>query len=94
MARLAPLLLVLCISLSELLAYGKLMAQVYDLDWPTFYRQIQAESRWTPDAYNPSSGACGIAQVIPRWHPGLSDCFDPFESLEYAARLDREHLDA
>ena len=47
-------------------------------------RLIQNESRYKPNATNPS-GAQGIAQIIPRWHPGV-DPFNPIEAIPYAAK--------
>lgn len=51
-----------------------------------FVKQIQQESGFNPDAHNAASGATGIAQIIPRWHPGV-DATDPYASLDYAAKL-------
>jgi hypothetical protein len=50
-----------------------------------FERQISQESGFSPKAYNAKSGATGIAQIIPRWHPGV-DPTDPIASLDYAAK--------
>lgn len=59
-----------------------------------FARQIQQESQFDPDAFNAPSGATGIAQIVPRFHPDV-DPHDPFASLDYAAawmgRLWREY---
>jgi soluble lytic murein transglycosylase-like protein len=46
-------------------------------------RLLWQESRYNPKASNPS-GACGIAQIIPRWHPGV-DVWNPQEAIPYAA---------
>jgi soluble lytic murein transglycosylase-like protein len=46
------------------------------------------ESRFTADAHN-ASGASGIMQIIPRWHPGV-DPFDPFAAIDYGARYLRD----
>ena len=51
----------------------------------TFLRLIQQESGYDPQAYNATSGASGIAQIVPRWHPGV-DPFDPMKALPYAAQ--------
>jgi hypothetical protein len=56
----------------------------HNVDPPTFERQIQQESGFDPHAYNAGSGASGIAQLIPRFHPGV-DPWDAVASLEYAA---------
>ncbi|MFN8525125.1 MAG: lytic transglycosylase domain-containing protein [Chloroflexota bacterium] len=63
----------------------------HGVDPDIFERQIRQESGFNPEAVS-SAGAQGIAQIIPRWHPGV-DPFDPVEALDYAARLDRAHLD-
>lgn len=43
------------------------------------------ESRFRPDAYNVVSGASGIMQIVPRWHPGV-DPFEPYAAIDYGAR--------
>jgi hypothetical protein len=50
-----------------------------------FERQIQQESGFNPAAFNAGSGATGIAQIIPRFHPDV-DPHDPLASLDYASR--------
>lgn len=60
-------------------------ARRHQIDVERFYRQIQTESNFDPNAYNRASGATGIAQIVPRWHPGIN-ARDPLASLEYAAR--------
>ena len=55
-----------------------------------FEAQIDKESGFDPSAYNPS-GATGIAQIVPRWHPNV-DPSDPIASLQYAANLMANHL--
>jgi soluble lytic murein transglycosylase-like protein len=55
-----------------------------------FEAQINQESGFNPSAYNPS-GATGIAQIVPRWHPNV-DPSDPIASLQYAANLMANHL--
>lgn len=57
-----------------------------------FERQIDQESGFNPNAHNAASGADGIAQIIPRWHPGV-DTRDPIASLNYAAGLIKGFLD-
>lgn len=46
-------------------------------------RIAHQESRYNPIAKNPS-GATGLMQIIPRWHPGV-DATDPVDSILYAA---------
>jgi len=41
------------------------------------------ESRFRKDAYNPS-GASGVMQIVPRWHPGV-DPYDAPAAIDYAA---------
>lgn len=61
------------------------------IDPDYFERQINQESGFDPNAYNPS-GATGIAQIIPRWHPDV-DPTDPVASLAYAANLVAAYLE-
>ncbi len=55
-----------------------------------FERQINVESGFNPKAYSPS-GASGIAQIVPQYHPGV-DVWNPWESLQYAASLMQSYL--
>ena len=43
------------------------------------------ESRFKVAAYNAGSGATGIMQIVPRWHPGV-DPLDPPTAIDYGAR--------
>jgi len=52
---------------------------------------INTESEFNPDALNPS-GATGIAQIVPKWHPKV-DATDPNASIDYAASLLKKHHD-
>lgn len=54
------------------------------IDPEIFERQIKQESDFNPNALNPTSGATGIAQIVPRFHPNV-DATDPIASLKYAA---------
>lgn len=65
-------------------------AERHGLDQEIFVRQITQESGWNPAALSPA-GAAGIAQIVPRFHPGVN-VWDPEASLEYAAGLMRDHL--
>lgn len=60
------------------------------IDPALFVAMIDVESGWDPDAQS-GAGAIGIAQIVPRWHPGV-DARDPYASLQYAARLLASHL--
>lgn len=66
-------------------AYARMAADRAGTDPELFVRQIQQESGFNPDAFNAGSGATGIAQIVPRWHPDV-DPRDPIASLDYAAR--------
>lgn len=56
----------------------------YGIDPVLFSRQIKQESGFRPDARS-SAGAIGIAQIVPKYHPGV-DPTDPIASLDYAAK--------
>ena len=68
-----------------LIAYARQQAQIAGIDPDLFCRQINQESGWNPKAES-LAGAQGIAQVVPRWHPEVIDPYDPFESLDWAAK--------
>src|SRR4030067_669402 len=51
-------------------AYARWAAQRAGIDPEMFYRQINQESRFDPSARG-SSGEVGIAQIPPRFHPGV-----------------------
>lgn len=70
----------------DLRTYSEDRALYYGVPGPMFRKQIQTESGWNTEAFNAASGATGIAQIIPRWHPGV-DATDPYASLDYAAKL-------
>lgn len=55
-------------------------------------RQAWQESRYKANAVNAGSGAQGILQIVPKWHPGV-DPFDPVEAIPYAAKYDRQLRD-
>jgi len=42
------------------------------------------ESRFREDAFNAGSGASGVMQIVPRWHPGV-DPYDTPAAIDYAA---------
>lgn len=52
-------------------------------------RLLYQESAFRPDVISgqvtSSAGALGIAQIIPRWHPGV-DPLEPYGAIAYAGR--------
>jgi soluble lytic murein transglycosylase-like protein len=77
---------------AELEALARAAAAQAHIDPELFVRQINQESGFDPTRYNRTSGATGIAQIIPRWHPGVNP-WDVGAALQYAANLMRTHLD-
>jgi soluble lytic murein transglycosylase-like protein len=73
-------------------ALARYYAQQAGIDPERFVRQMRRESGLDPGAYNRTSGASGIAQIVPRWHPGVN-VWDAGASLQYAANLMRGYLD-
>jgi hypothetical protein len=68
--------------------YRKIAAQAarrHGVPVALFLAQINQESGFNPNAVSPA-GAVGIAQIVPRWHPGVNPR-DPVASLNYAAQL-------
>jgi soluble lytic murein transglycosylase-like protein len=57
------------------------------------HRQLYQESHFRTDIIDGSTvsvaGAVGIAQIIPRWHPGVNP-LDPIASINYAAKYMRQ----
>lgn len=43
------------------------------------------ESGFNKDAFNAKSGATGIMQIVPKWHPDV-DATNPLEAIPYAAK--------
>ena len=66
-------------------------ARAVGIDEHIFLSLIDHESGFNPFAES-GDGAIGIAQIIPRWHPGVNPR-DPNASLQYAAQLLRNYLD-
>jgi hypothetical protein len=67
--------------------YGQVVleaASQFGIDPAILAGIIETESNWNPKAYN-KSGATGIAQIIPRWHPTV-DPTKPKEAIFYAAK--------
>jgi hypothetical protein len=77
--------------MEDLRAQARQFASEAGIDPGIFERQIQQESGFNPKAYNAGSGATGIAQIIPRFHPNV-DPTDPVASLRYAANWMRTLL--
>lgn len=76
--------------------YAKLINRVEianNLPKNILMRLLQQESDFDKNAHNVSSGAKGIAQIIPRWHPDIANPFDPNESITYAGGYLRELYD-
>lgn len=71
--------------MTDLRAYARQVAQKYGLDQGLFERQINQESGFNPNPPISAGGAVGIAQIVPKYHPGVN-ANDPLASLEYAAR--------
>ena len=69
--------------MTDLHEYARVAAQTARIPPELFERQITQESGFQIGAYNAKSGASGIAQILPRFHPGV-DVWDPEASLEYA----------
>lgn len=74
----------------DLREYARAAAQRNGIDPDIFVRQIDQESGFNPTAKS-GAGAQGIAQIVPKFHPGV-DTSDPYASLDYAAQLDASHL--
>ena len=72
--------------MSDMRDFARNQARLHGVNPDIFERQIDQESGFNPKAFNAASGASGIAQIIPRWHPGV-DVWNPEESLTYAAKL-------
>lgn len=72
--------------MSDLRDFARNQARLHGVNPDIFERQIQQESGFNPKAFNSASGASGIAQIVPEWHPGI-DVWNPEESLTYAAKL-------
>jgi soluble lytic murein transglycosylase-like protein len=72
-------------------AYAYQAAQKVGFDPNVFVRQINQESNFQPFNADGSpktspAGAIGIAQIVPKYHPGV-DPTNPLASLDYAANL-------
>jgi len=70
--------------------YFKSAESKYNLPTSLLSRMAQQESNYNSNAYNPS-GARGLMQIIPKWHPGVN-VYDPYESIQYAGSLMRQYF--
>jgi hypothetical protein len=59
-------------------------AQQHGIDPGLLAGLIEVESRFDPNARS-GEGAEGIAQIVPKWHPGVNT-WNPKESIFYAAK--------
>ncbi len=77
---------------SPWLAVARRDAEKYQIDILAFEWQIWQESKYNPDARS-SANAIGIAQFLPETAASLGiDPTDPEQSLDAAARLNRDRL--
>lgn len=57
-------------------------------------RMAAQESDYDPGAYNAQSGARGMMQIVPKWHPGVNVTdLDPRDDIVYAGKYMRENHD-
>lgn len=61
-------------------------SEAYGLPPGLLSRVAQQESSYNKNAYNKRSGASGLMQIVPRWHPDAGDPFDPAQAIPYAAK--------
>lgn len=52
-------------------------------EWDSLFRLWQKESGWNPNAVNKSSGAFGIAQILPSAHPTAKRNMSAQEQIEW-----------
>jgi hypothetical protein len=60
-------------------------AKKYNIPADILAGLLQQESEWDANAYNVKSGATGIAQIVPKWHPTITPGLDPHADIMYAA---------
>ena len=68
-------------------------AQKYGIPPHILAGLIEQESGWDPQAYNSGSGATGIAQIVPKWHPEANPGVNAADDIMYAAKYLRELMD-
>jgi soluble lytic murein transglycosylase-like protein len=66
-------------------AYATNAATQNGVPVPYFLNFLNVESSFDPNTVG-AKGEQGIAQIIPAYHPGVTNPFDPFESIDYAAQ--------
>lgn len=66
-------------------SYAKGVAADNGIPEDYFFRFIDTESSWNPNAVS-SKGAQGIAQIMPKYYPDVNT-FDPYESLRKAGEI-------
>jgi hypothetical protein len=59
-------------------------------DWRAIDSIIERESGWDPKAVNPSSGAYGIPQILPKAHPNAGLQNDPLGQIRWLLNYIRE----
>lgn len=65
---------------------------LYALPTRLLARVAAQESNFDPGAYNAQSGAQGMMQIVPKWHPGVNVTdLDPRDDILYAAKYLREN---
>ena len=75
-------------------------AEKYDIPPGILAALLEQESAYRPEIiydtsgkYDSPSGAKGIAQIIPEYHPSVKNPYDPNEAIPYAASYLREMMD-
>lgn len=59
-------------------------------EWDALYRLWQKESNWNPAAVNKSSGAFGIAQILPSAHPTANRNMSAQEQIDWGLNYIRQ----
>ena len=63
-------------------------------EWDSLFRLWQKESSWNPNAVNKSSGAFGIAQILPSAHPTAKRNMSAQEQIEWGLNYIRNRYGA
>lgn len=60
----------------------------YGIPENMLFRLIKTESNFNPNAYNTSSGATGLAQLVLKWHPSVTkaQALDGEFAIDYAGK--------